>query len=123
MNASAVIAHLRGQHPWRRVWFSLAMGIIGAAASVVLVLACNWANGLWQGQPLWLFALPALGAASVWLFQRLGLKAHVTPGDVIRDIRDDQRVDSHLAPAALLGTCASLAGGASVGKTSASRPT
>lgn len=117
MNASAVIAYLRGQHPWRRVWFSLAMGIIGAAASVVLVLACNWANGLWQGQPLWLFALPALGAASVWLFQRLGLKAHVTPGDVIRDIRDDQRVDSHLAPAALLGTCASLAGGASVGKT------
>lgn len=93
------------------------MGVIGAAASIVLVLACNWANGLWQAQPLWLLALPALGVASIWLFRRLGLKNHVTPGDVIRDIRDDQRVDPRLAPAALLGTCASLAGGASVGKT------
>lgn len=103
----------------RHVAFALAMGAVGAAASVALSLAVDGAASLQRRFPWLLFALPAFGLASLGLYRLFRLKADLATEDVVDGIRANRRTPALLAPGILAGTCLTVLGGGSVGKEAA----
>lgn len=96
--------------------FALTIGVVGAVASLVLCLLVNAAYQLVCAHPWLLYLLPALGAASLALYQVFKLPLDTTTHTVVDDIRANRPISPWLAPGILLGTALSILGGASVGK-------
>ena len=103
----------------RHFLFALAAGVTGAAASIALSLAVDFAARL-SGRLSWLLlALPALGAASALLYRMLGLPDHLATDTLVDRLRRNGRVPPALAPGILAGTFLTVLGGGSVGKEAA----
>lgn len=107
---------VNGRQVVRHGAFALTMGVVGAAASVVLCLVADGAFSLSRHFPWLLFLLPVLGVASLAFYQWRGVPLNMTTRLVARAIRQDEPLSPWLAPGILLGTALSLLGGASVGK-------
>ena len=107
---------LNGRQVLRHGIFAVAMGAVGAAASIVLCLVADAAFGLTERAPWLLFCLPLLAAASLALYRWHGVALNTTTRLVARCIRSDEHLSAWLAPDILAGTALSLLGGASVGK-------
>lgn len=105
-----------GRQALRHGAFSVAMGIVGAAASLVLCLVVGAAAHAAAAFPWTLFLLPVLGVVSLLLYRILKLPLDTTTRTVVEDIRADEPISPWLAPGILLGTALSILGGASVGK-------
>lgn len=69
--------------------------------------------------PWLVWCLPILGPLSILLYEKCGLEPDLTTEYVVQRMRADEGVSPRLAPAVVLGTCASMLGGASVGKEAA----
>ncbi|MCI2242254.1 chloride channel protein [Adlercreutzia faecimuris] len=100
----------------RHALFAVAVGVAGAAASIVLCLCVGLAWDAYQACWQLIFALPALGILSLLLYRAWHLPLDMTTHKVVGYIRDDREVSPWLAPGILIGTCLSILGGASVGK-------
>lgn len=100
----------------RHTLFAVAIGAVGAAASVALCLCVGLAWEAYRACWQLIFALPALGVLSLLLYRAWHLPLDMTTHKVIDLIRDDREVSPWLAPGILIGTCLSILGGASVGK-------
>lgn len=105
-----------GRRAARHGAFAVAMGIVGAAASVVLCVTVGFAADLSARFPWLLFLLPLLAVASLLLYRILKLPLDTTTRSVVEAMRADEPISPALAPGILLGTALSIAGGASVGK-------
>lgn len=105
-----------GRQVLRHGAFSLVVGIVGAAASVVLCLVVNGAFDLLRRFPMLLLGLPLFAWASLALYRWHGVPLDTTTRSVARRIREDETISPWLAPDILLGTALSILGGASVGK-------
>ncbi len=101
----------------RHAVFALAAGAAGALAAALATLALAAASSLSARFPWLVFALPALGAASIGIFRLLRLPLGAQPGSVVEDVRDDDPVPLALAPAALACTFLTVLGGGSAGAT------
>ncbi len=99
--------------------FVVAVGVVGAAASVVLCLVVGWAYDLVCAHGWLLYLLPIFAVASLLLYRALKLPLDITTHTVINDICADRPISPALAPGILLGTAVSILGGASVGKEAA----
>lgn len=99
--------------------FAVAVGVVGAAASVVLCLVVGWAYDLVCAHGWLLYLLPIFAVASLLLYRALKLPLDTTTHTVINDICADRPISPALAPGILLGTALSILGGASVGKEAA----
>lgn len=99
--------------------FAVAVGVVGAAASVVLCLVVGWAYDLVCAHGWLLYLLPIFAVASLLLYRALKLPLGTTTHTVINDICADRPISPALAPGILLGTALSILGGASVGKEAA----
>ena len=99
--------------------FAVAVGVVGAAASVVLCLVVGWAYDLVCAHGWLLYLLPIFAVASLLLYRALRLPLDTTTHTVINDICADRPISPALAPGILLGTALSILGGASVGKEAA----
>lgn len=99
--------------------FAVAVGVVGAAASVVLCLVVGWAYDLVCAHDWLLYLLPIFAVASLLLYRALKLPLDTTTHTVINDICADRPISPALAPGILLGTALSILGGASVGKEAA----
>lgn len=99
--------------------FAVAVGVVGAAASVVLCLVVGWAYDLVCAHGWLLYLLPIFAVASLLLYRALRLPLDTTTHTVINDICADRSISPALAPGILLGTALSILGGASVGKEAA----
>lgn len=99
--------------------FVVAVGVVGAAASVVLCLVVGWAYDLVCAHGWLLYLLPIFAVASLLLYRALRLPLDTTTHTVINDICADRPISPALAPGILLGTAVSILGGASVGKEAA----
>ena len=99
--------------------FAVAVGVVGAAASVVLCLVVGWAYNLVCAHGWLLYLLPIFAVASLLLYRALRLPLDTTTHTVINDICADRPISPALAPGILLGTALSILGGASVGKEAA----
>lgn len=99
--------------------FAVAVGVVGAAASVVLCLVVGWAYDLVCAHGWLLYLLPIFAVASLLLYRALRLPLDTTTHTVINDICVDRPISPALAPGILLGTALSILGGASVGKEAA----
>lgn len=99
--------------------FAVAVGVVGAAASVVLCLVVGWAYNLVCAHGWLLYLLPIFAVASLLLYRALRLPLDITTHTVINDICADRPISPALAPGILLGTALSILGGASVGKEAA----
>lgn len=99
--------------------FAVAVGVVGAAASVVLCLVVGWAYNLVCAHGWLLYLLPIFAVASLLLYRALKLPLDTTTHTVINDICADRPISPALAPGILLGTALSILGGASVGKEAA----
>ncbi len=95
--------------------FAVAVGVVGAAASVVLCLVVGWAYDLVCAHGWLLYLLPIFAVASLLLYRALRLPLDTTTHTVINDICADRSISPALAPGILLGTALSILGGASVG--------
>lgn len=100
----------------RRGLFAVAVGVVGAAASVVLCLVVGWAYDLVRAHGWLLYLLPVFAVAGLVLYRILKLPLDTTTHTVINDICADRPISPALAPGILLGTALSILGGASVGK-------
>lgn len=107
---------LNGRQVLRHGAFAVAMGAVGAAASVALCLVADAAFGLAERTPWLLFCLPLFAVGSLALYQWHRVPLNTTTRLVARCIRDDEHLSAWLAPDILAGTALSLLGGASVGK-------
>ncbi|MEC4183376.1 chloride channel protein [Adlercreutzia sp. R21] len=105
-----------GRQVLRHGAFALVVGVVGAAASVVLCLVVNGAFGLLGRFPALLMGLPLFALASLALYRRYGVPLNTTTRSVARRIREDEVISPWLAPDILVGTALSILGGASVGK-------
>ncbi len=103
----------------RHVLFALAVGVVGAAASIALSLSVDLAARLQARFPWLLLLLPVLGAASVLLYRALKLPAHLATDTMVDRLRRNDRVPPALAPGILAGTFLTVLGGGSVGKEAA----
>lgn len=110
---------LDGAQIARHIAFAVVIGAVGAGASIVLSLAVDFASGLSGRFPWLLFALPVLGVLSLLLYRLLKLPVNLATDTVIDDMRANRRVPAALTPGILAGTCLTVAGGGSVGTTSA----
>ena len=99
--------------------FAVAVGVVGAAASVALCLVVGWAYDLVCAHDWLLYLLPIFAVASLLLYRALKLPLDTTTHTVINDICADRPISPALAPGILLGTALSILGGASVGKEAA----
>lgn len=93
--------------------FVVAVGVVGAAASVVLCLVVGWAYDLVCAHGWLLYLLPIFAVASLLLYRALKLPLDITTHTVINDICADRPISPALAPGILLGTAVSILGGAS----------
>ena len=93
--------------------FAVAVGVVGAAASVVLCLVVGWAYDLVCAHGWLLYLLPIFAVASLLLYRALRLPLDTTTHTVINDICADRPISPALAPGILLGTALSILGGAS----------
>ncbi|MCI8469141.1 MAG: chloride channel protein [Eggerthellaceae bacterium] len=107
INGAQVVAH---------ALFAVAIGVVGAAASVVLCLCVGVAYDAYLACWPLIFALPLLGVASLLVYRAWHLPLDMTTHKVVGLIRADREVSPWLAPGILIGTCLSILGGASVGK-------
>lgn len=107
----------------RRLAFAAVCAVICALANAVLCLTVAWAGDLWRGHRWLTLLLPVLTAASVLLYDRLGLTYHFRPGyaGLARSMEDDARVLARTGPAMLAGTLLTLLGGGSVGPDAAAK--
>lgn len=105
-----------GRQVLRHGAFAVAMGVAGAAASVVLCLLVGAAFALTERFPWLLFCLPALALLSLVLYRVTDVPLNTTTRSVARRIRGDEPISPWLAPDILAGTALSVLGGASVGK-------
>ena len=115
---------LRPVPPERFAWapaclVSLAVGVVGGLASVVLTLACSLAMALFGRAPWLAYMLPVAGLLTVGLYHALGVAWGTATNAVIAAARDDVALRGGLAPAILGGTFLTLLGGGSVGKEAA----
>lgn len=101
----------------RHVLFALAVGVVGAAASIALSLSVDLAARLQARFPWLLLLLPVLGAASVLLYRALKLPAHLATDTMVDRLRRNDRVPPALAPGILAGTFLTVLGGGSAGAT------
>ncbi|WP_366457579.1 chloride channel protein [Eggerthella hominis] len=99
----------------RHTAFALVVGAAGAAASIVLTLSVDFAGTLSQRHPWLLFALPALGLASIGLYKLLRLPVNLATDGVIERFRANERIPGGVAPGILGGTFLTVLGGGSVG--------
>lgn len=84
--------------------FAVAVGVVGAAASVVLCLVVGWAYDLVCAHGWLLYLLPIFAVASLLLYRALKLPLDTTTHTVINDICADRPISPALAPGILLGT-------------------
>ena len=103
----------------RHVAFALVVGAAGAAASIVLTLAVNFAGDVSGRYPWLLLALPLFGLASIGLYRLLRLPVNLATDDVIDEFRANERISGGVAPGILAGTCLTVLGGGSAGMESA----
>lgn len=103
----------------KHVLFACVIGVVGAAASIVLSLAVDFAGTLVVRMPWMLYLLPVFGVLSMGLYRLFRLPINLATDTVIDDMRANKRIPALLAPGILLGTCLSVAGGGSVGKEAA----
>lgn len=104
-----------------RMTWDLAMGSLvgllcgGAAAAFLHLLTLT--IGLRKAHPALLFALPALGLLSAWIYRRWGGSAEGGTALVLDEVTEWRgQVPSRMAPLVLLGTLLAHLGGASVGR-------
>ena len=90
--------------------FAVAVGVVGAAASVVLCLVVGWAYDLVCAHGWLLYLLPIFAVASLLLYRALRLPLDTTTHTVINDICADRPISPALAPGILLGTALSILG-------------
>ena len=84
--------------------FAVAVGVVGAAASVALCLVVGWAYDLVCAHDWLLYLLPIFAVASLLLYRALKLPLDTTTHTVINDICADRPISPALAPGILLGT-------------------
>lgn len=123
MNGSEGDPRLRGGLDFsqvaRHLGFALAAGVVGAAASIVLSIAVDFAGRLSARFAWILLVLPVLGMLSVLLYRALRLPAHLATDTMVDRLRRNDLVPPSLAPGILAGTFLTVLGGGSVGKEAA----
>ena len=72
--------------------FAVAVGVVGAAASVVLCLVVGWAYDLVCAHGWLLYLLPIFAVASLLLYRALKLPLDTTTHTVINDICADRPI-------------------------------
>lgn len=107
---------LDGRESLKHVLFALIMGVVGAFASIVLCLCVGAAYSFFQQHTWLLWLLPVFGVLSLLLYHVWKLPLNLSTKKVMGQMRNDVPVSGFLAPGILLGTCASMLGGGSVGK-------
>lgn len=96
--------------------FACLMGVVAAAASVLLCICVDQAYALSMALPWLIYLLPVCGVLSLLLYRWWKLPLNATTHTVVSDIRQDRPISPLLAPGILIGTCLSILGGGSVGK-------
>ena len=91
--------------------FAVAVGVVGAAASVVLCLVVGWAYDLVCAHGWLLYLLPIFAVASLLLYRALRLPLDTTTHTVINDICADRPI----SPAFALAVAVSFSLGREVG--------
>ena len=91
--------------------FAVAVGVVGAAASVVLCLVVGWAYDLVCAHGWLLYLLPIFAVASLLLYRALRLPLDTTTHTVINDICADRSI----SPAFALVVAVSFSLGRDVG--------
>ena len=109
MNGSEGDPRLRGGLDFsqvaRHLGFALAAGVVGAAASIVLSIAVDFAGRLSARFAWILLVLPVLGTVlSVLLYRALRLPAHLATDTMVDRLRRNDLVPPSLAPGILAGT-------------------
>ena len=96
MNGSEGDPRLRGGLDFsqvaRHLGFALAAGVVGAAASIVLSIAVDFAGRLSARFAWILLVLPVLGMLSVLLYRALRLPAHLATDTMVDRLRRNDLV-------------------------------
>ena len=89
----------------RHTLFALAMGVVGAFASIILCISVDWCTRQMEAHFWLLYLLPVFTLISMVLYRVFKLPFDMTTKKVVGYIRADDTVPPTLAPGILLGTC------------------
>ena len=96
---------------------SVLVGCLAGVSSAVLILLLEWATATRTSMPLLLWALPAVGAVTTWVYGRFGGRSGAGNTALFEEIEAPrERLPLRMAPIILLATTVAHLAGASVGR-------